>query len=1527
MTHDLQQQVHTQTCEPSNGLDFILPSGLVGPRCISEVFIGDTRCESILDTGSQVTTISETFHARCLTSLPIQPISHLLEVEGAGGQPVPYLGYVEVLLTFPESVTGREEQLNALALIVPDCQFNSRTPLLVGTNVLFQLYQRGIECDGPTLWRRSDRFGALLQHVAHIHRDATKTCPVRLHGQKPVVISAGHKTCVYGKVRVGKTNPHTFFVLEPPETSPLPGGIFLECAVMNINCKAENKIPVTLRNTTAHDVTLPTNYVIGKISAVQSVLPLTAPLSVSTDSQSGIGTLAFNLDDSPLSAEWKQRITDKLNSVSDVFSADDLSLGHTAAVKHHIRLQDHTPFKERSRPIHPSDREAVKQHLRELLDAGIIRESESPYASPVVLVRKKNGKIRLCIDYRKLNARTIKDAYALPNIEEAFSALSGAKWFSVMDLKSGYYQVEMAEEDKHKTAFTCPLGFYEFNRMPQGVTNAPSTFQRLMEKCVGDLHLSEVLVFLDDLIVFSETLEEHELRLLRVLQRLKDYGLKLSHEKCQFFRTSVKYLGHVVDAEGVHTDPEKISALRDWPRPTNREELKRFLGFAGYYRRFVEGYSKIAKPLNALTAGYSSARKRGKLYKRERSKHNVKPRAPFDAEWTVECESAFKTLIDKLTSAPILAFADPKLPYVLHTDASCAGLGAALYQEQGEKLRVIAYASRGLSKSERNYPAHKLEYLALKWAVCEKFKDYLYGTEFTVLTDNNPLTYVLTSAKLDAAGHRWLAALSTFRFDIKYRAGCTNRDADGLSRRPQAAPEEDEGYVQERERIDELKRRILEGERHEVSADVISAVCQHHIVTSPGLPVLVESLGVDASSLPDLFVDQGQTTLPGMTKESWHKAQRDDPSIRTVISLIEHGQKPSLRHVNTEHTEVKFLLREWNRLELKDGILYRRCSDRGEMIYQLVLPEQYREKALEGLHDDIGHLGSDRVLSLARARFYWPKMKESVEQKCHTCERCFRRKAQPQRAAPMKNIQTTYPLELVCMDYLSLEPDSHDTRNILVITDHFTKFAVAVPTKDQKAKTVAKALWENFFVHYGFPSRLHSDQGRDFESHTIKELCSLIGAKKVRTTPYHPQGNPVERFNRTLLSMLGTLEEKEKQHWRDFVKPLVHAYNCTRNDTTGFSPYELMFGRQPTLPIDLILGVEPSTETHKTHSEYVQKLRCRLQESFTLAAENSKKTGEKNKLRFDAKVRPAQLVEGDRVLVRNVNIRGKHKLADKWESEIHVVVKQMDGGPVYVVAPENGSGPQRTLHRDLLLPCGFLPVKEPAEPEPLQRKQQKMTLRNSADKSQHIECADADGYSEDEEEEQFFFQRPSQFMTCGPYVQEIDCPLMGNTVSLNPKASEFRTQLAPKGLQPAQMSSEQPSNTNGLGPDLSNALVQPSAQSKEYVIVNIPECGQSFGDDQDISSPEVNEITHSGDPHCPAGQECVDDVSVSPERGSSEPRRSERVKRPPQKFTYDELGKPLILALSSFFASLENVVGPLSGSPGTVNWHEGTHGV
>ncbi|KAL7872249.1 hypothetical protein SRHO_G00072320 [Serrasalmus rhombeus] len=1242
-------------------------------------------------------------------------------------------------------------------------------------------------------------------------------------------------------------------------------------------------------------------------------------------------TISFNFGDSPLSEEWKQRVAEKLNSIPDVFALGDLDYGHTTAVKHRIRLSDPTPFKQRVRPIHPSDYEAVRLHLQELRDANIIRESESPFSSPIVVVKKKNGAIRLCVDYRKLNNQTIKDAYALPNIEETFSALSGSKWFSVMDLKSGYYQVELEEEDKHKTAFVTPMGFWEFNRMPQGVTNAPSTFQRVMEKCVGSMNLKEVLVFLDNLIVFSSTLEEHEDRLLRVLKRLKEFGLKLSPDKCHFFRKTVRYLGHVVSENGVETDPEKIAALTTWPRPNNLRELKSFLGFTGYYRRFVKDYSKIARPLNNLTVGYLPPKRSSDLG-RVRSKVNISLnwKRPFNERWTEECETAFRTLIQKLTSAPVLGFADPKQPYILHTDASLHGLGAALYQEQDGQLRVVAYASRGLSKCERRYATHKLEFLALKWAVTDKFFDYLYGAKFTVMTDNNPLTYVLTSAKLDAAGHRWLAALSSFDFCIQYRAGKMNQDADGLSRRPHAPTGQEDDVADEDDRVKQIVAQFTAVGQPTLSEAAVRAICQRFQVCGSVVGdalVAVDCLAMGVNAIPDDFVHlqlaPGSNTLPQMSQQDWALEQRYDTAVSRVIDIVKSQKRLPYRARRREDQEVQLMLRIVDQFVINDEVLYRKCTIRGEPHFQLVLPRKFRSSALEGLHDAVGHLGIERTVDLVRFRFYWPRMFMDVREKILKCERCIRRKAKAERNAPLVNIKTSRPLELVCMDYLSLEPDGRGTKNILVITDHFTKYAVAVPTSDQKAKTVAKVLWNNFFVHYGLPERLHSDQGRDFESCVIKDLCQMLGIKKTRTTPYHPRGNPVERFNRTLLEMLGTLEEENKAVWRDHVQPLVHAYNCTRNDTTGFSPYQLMFGRQPSLPIDLAFGLTPDGPGKESHLDYVKRLQDTLRESYKLAIEHSDKVAQRNKLRYDSRVRESVLETGDRVLVRNIGLRGKHKLADRWSQTIYRVVKRVGDNPVYVVTPLNAGGPERTLHRDLLLPCGFLPTHaaEPAQlktPETVTRPPHNMGRETDSPES-------SDWIAEDTCQVPVCEVVEYQVPQSTTWVETIEIPIERGLISGKPKdlsqsqnqssVSDVQSDIEPRrevrstpetmGLEKSDLNPEAKvfhPQTSAVSSDKVDSLDQLSLGSAVSV-VSLPETGTGQNAESEVEATETTEPSQVSEIHDMGNQ--LEARAAEQSEGDFEPRRSTRYRTAPDRLAYQSLGNPLVLIMQSVLGGLD----------------------
>lgn len=390
------------------------------------------------------------------------------------------------------------------------------------------------------------------------------------------------------------------------------------------------------------------------------------------------------------------------------------------------------------------------------------------------------------------------------------------------------------------------------------------------------------------------------------------------------------------------------------------------------------------------------------------------------------------------------------------TSSILDGLGAALHQEQDGKLRVIAHASRGLSASESRYPVHKLEFLALKWSVSEKFHAYLYGSSFTVITDNNPMTYILTSAKLDAASHRWLAALSTYSFKLQYRAGNQNQDADALSRRPhhQSA---DTNRPEERDLIDQFTRNHVDPSNHaQLDQNVVAAICHRCLMRASNCVTLVESL-MSSSAIPDQYAsetNQGLPVVPPLSHLDLQEKQRADVHLGEVIHQLQTGEKVSPT-VQKELPDIAILLRDCNRLELHDDILYRRRQDKEHVSYQLVLPEEVCPVGLSSLHDNMGHVGVERTLDLVRSRLFWPRMASDVEKKIKTCDRCIRIKALPERAAPLTNIKTSRPLELLCVDYLTLEPDQSNTKDILVLTDHFTKYAMAIPTHNQSvARTV-----------------------------------------------------------------------------------------------------------------------------------------------------------------------------------------------------------------------------------------------------------------------------------------------------------------------------------------------------------------------------------------------------------------------------------------------------------------------------------------
>ena len=453
------------------------------------------------------------------------------------------------------------------------------------------------------------------------------------------------------------------------------------------------------------------------------------------------------------------KISKLLSDYEDVFSKGDHDIGKTDRVKHSIHTTCPAPIRQCPRRPAIGERDEIDKQVKDMLDRGIITPSTSPWASPVVLANKKDGTKRFCIDYRKLNNFTVKDSFPLPRIDESIDSLSGAKYFCTLDLASGYWQVPLDDDAKLKSAFVVPGGLYQFEVMPFGLCNAPSTFERLMESILAGLQWKILVIYLDDIIVYGSTVDETLDRLEIVLQRLRSAKLKLKPKKCHLFQTQVLYLGHVVSENGVHTDPEKTEKVNNWPQPKTPTEVRSFLGLASYYRRYIEGFSSIAKPLTALT---------------EKDRN---------FNWTPECEEAFRLLKHKLVTAPILAYPQISEPFILDTDASNYAIGAVLSQNQDGDERVIAYASRTLSKPEQNYCVTRRELLAIV-NFLKHFRHYLYGQEVLVRTDHGALRWLLNFKNPEGQIARWLEVITQYRLTIKHRPGRVHSNADGLSRRP-----------------------------------------------------------------------------------------------------------------------------------------------------------------------------------------------------------------------------------------------------------------------------------------------------------------------------------------------------------------------------------------------------------------------------------------------------------------------------------------------------------------------------------------------------------------------------------------------------------------------------------------------------------------------------------------------------------------------------------------------------------------------
>jgi len=833
----------------------------------------------------------------------------------------------------------------------------------------------------------------------------------------------------------------------------------------------------------------------------------------------------------------------------NIFMASKFDLGHTRKVQHHIVTRG-GPISQhpRRQPMHLESK--IDEMIQNLLQSKIIQPCKSPWNSPLVIVGKKDGTIRMCVDYRQLNAVTDSVSFPMPDTHHLLDCLAEACWFSSIDLGQAYYQVELTEESRLCTAFSTKQGQFCFNRMPFGLSTAPATFQRLMHNLLEGMIFKGVLVYLDDILVYAKTLEEHDCILREVFQRLSLWGLKINPEKCQFHQRELVFLGHTVNPDGIRTNNAKIKEIEEAAEPQCSTQLKSFLGLTNYYRRFIKDYAKIAIPLHAAISGCDK-----------------------QLQWTKECRESFRKLKLALCNAPVLGYPRLDRVFILDTDASFSAIGAVLSQlkENGEEI-VIAYGSRHLTAHEKGYCVTRKELLALHEYVLH-FKQYLYGKRFVARTDHKALIFMNTTKKpISPQFQTWLANLSEYDFTLQYRKGENHNNADGLSRIKQALCSQCETTHSEAK---EKKSRVRYLNSLQEDCDLIKTI---------------------------------------------EERQRSDLVIKEAFDALTDG--------NEKFSSVfkrSYLYKLRKQLVISNGLLMVEINNN----LLTIVPEGYVSEFIKNIHVDLCHLGIKKIFKYMQDNFYWHSMYETIQQCINQCVVCAKRKIDQTRTKEtlLPRISNNF-LDQIVVDIAHMDKVASNKRYLVVIIDRFSKLVSLNAVSKQDEHTIFKCILHNWIYRFGKPSSILTDRGRQFQNAFMSSSLGQLQIKQEFSSPYQHQSNGlVERVIRTVRDMIATSLKGKciEKNWYELLPRIEFSLNATTQDSTKFSPFEIVFGRK--------VNIHSAVGCHtKTRDEIIAEARI-----------NSRMTAEKMKTYQNSIRGERHFKEGEMVLVRvDPNKRNKN---------------------------------------------------------------------------------------------------------------------------------------------------------------------------------------------------------------------------------------------------------------------------------------------